>query len=267
MPGPVALERRTSRVARLRRGHARRRPGRTPPVRCPRPRPYSTAAGDSRSAAGDADSAAASTVRPSRSSSQPSGSDDAARAALAAARGAELSRPGTARSGRAGRAVRRGWPACRPGRATGGARRRRAKPLRYHAMCLRNSLQPRCSPMYCDQQLGVAPHHRGHLAQGRQRRRRPAGEGGGQVAEQPRPAEAPASDDDAGASGLLHHQQRVGRLPDVAVAEHRDVDVRRERARSPPSRPRPSSAGRPCARAARSRRTPPPARSARPRGR
>ncbi len=50
-----------------------------------------------------------------------------------------------------------------------------------------------------------------------------AGEGGDQVAEQPRAPEATASDDDAVAPGLLHHRQRVGRLPDVAVAEHRDL--------------------------------------------
>ena len=58
---------------------------------------------------------------------------------------------------------------------------------------------------------------------GSARARRP-GERGGQVAEQPRPAQAAAADDDAGAAGLGDHAQRVVGLPDVAVAEHRDVD-------------------------------------------
>ena len=44
----------------------------------------------------------------------------------------------------------------------------------------------------------------------------------GEIAEQPRPAEAAAADDDAVAAGLPHHAQRVPGLPDVAVAEHRD---------------------------------------------
>ena len=60
-----------------------------------------------------------------------------------------------------------------------------------------------------------------------------------QVAEQPRPAQAAAADDDAGGTGLLDHPQRVGGLPDVAVAEHRDVDVLDQLARSRPSRPCP----------------------------
>ena len=56
-------------------------------------------------------------------------------------------RPGTARRGRARRAARRARPASRPGPASGAARRRPRKPLRYHDTCLRNSLQPRSSPM------------------------------------------------------------------------------------------------------------------------
>ena len=51
----------------------------------------------------------------------------------------------------------------------------------------------------------------------------PAGERGGQVGEQPGPAEAAAADDHAVAAGLAHHPQRVVGLPDVAVAEDRDV--------------------------------------------
>jgi hypothetical protein len=72
------------------------------------------------------------------------------------------------------------------------------------------------------QQHGVPAHHRRHLPQGRQRLDLPAGEGRGQVAEQPRPAQAAAADHHPGAAGLLHHAHRVGRLPDVTVAQHRD---------------------------------------------
>ena len=49
------------------------------------------------------------------------------------------------------------------------------------------------------------------------------GEGSGQVAEQPGPPQATAADHDAGDPGLLDHAQRVGGLPDVAVAEDGDV--------------------------------------------
>ena len=45
----------------------------------------------------------------------------------------------------------------------------------------------------------------------------------GQVAEQPRPAQAAAAHDHAVAARRPHHAQRVLRLPDVAVAEHRDA--------------------------------------------
>ena len=90
----------------------------------------------------------------------------------------------------------------------------------------------------------------------------------GQVAEQPRAAEAAATDDDAGHAGLLDHAERVGGLPDVAVAEDRDAHV------APPggpsasrSRPHPSTPAPPCARAARSPRRWCPRRSGRHRGR
>ena len=52
------------------------------------------------------------------------------------------------------------------------------------------------------------------LARARAERRR-------EVAEQPRAPEAAAADDDAVAAGLVDHADRVGRRPDVAVAEHR----------------------------------------------
>ena len=108
-------------------------------------------------------------------------------------------------------------------------------------------------PHVLAQQLGVPAHHRGHLAERRQGRDLLAGERRGQVAEDPRPAQAAAPDDDAGGAGLLDHPHRVGGLPDVAVAEHRDVDVVDQRARSRPSRPRRS---RPAPRSARAARSP-----------
>ena len=81
-------------------------------------------------------------------------------------------------------------------------------------------------PHVVAQQLRVTAHHVAHLAQGRKRRHLLAGEGGSQVAEQPRPPQAPAAHDHARGTGLLHHPQRVGGLPDVAVAQHRDVHGR-----------------------------------------
>ena len=63
----------------------------------------------------------------------------------------------------------------------------------------------------------TTPPKRGRL------RRLPPVEDVGQVAEQPRPPQAAAADDHAVAAGLAHHAQRVVGLPDVAVAEDRDV--------------------------------------------
>ena len=80
-------------------------------------------------------------------------------------------------------------------------------------------------PHVLRQQLGVPAHHRAHLAEGGQRRHVVAVEGGGQVAEEPRPAQAAAADDHACSTGLLDHAQRVGGLPDVAVAEDGNVHV------------------------------------------
>jgi hypothetical protein len=72
-----------------------------------------------------------------------------------------------------------------------------------------------------DERAGVPLHDRDDLADRRRPADRSPGEGVGQVAEQPRPAEAPAPDHDAVAAGLGHHPQRVVGGPDVAVAEHR----------------------------------------------
>ena len=76
------------------------------------------------------------------------------------------------------------------------------------------------------EQLGVAAQHAHHLTKVREGPGLAAGEGIGQVAEEPGPAEAAASDDHAVDPGLADHLQRVGGLPDVAVAQHRDGDVR-----------------------------------------
>ena len=60
----------------------------------------------------------------------------------------------------------------------------------------------------------------------RRRRRRAAVEHGRQLGEQPRPAEAAAADDHPVAAGGAQHAERIERLPDVAVAEDGDADVR-----------------------------------------
>ena len=98
------------------------------------------------------------------------------------------------------------------------------KPLRYQATCLRKSVQPCRSP--CPSPSSSAWRYMTAATSRRvgSARARLPGEGGGQVAEEPRPAEAAAADDDAVAAGLGDHPQRVVGLPDVAVAEHRDVD-------------------------------------------
>ena len=85
---------------------------------------------------------------------------------------------------------------------------------------------------------GVVAHHLGDDAERRRGLHGPAGEGVGEVAEQPRAAEAATADHDAVASGLGHHRQRVVGLPDVSVAQHRDGgDVGLQRGdRLPPGR-------------------------------
>jgi hypothetical protein len=75
------------------------------------------------------------------------------------------------------------------------------------------------------QQLGVPAHHGAHLSERGQGRHLLAREGGREIAEDPRPAEAAAANHDARCTGLLDHAQGVRRLPDVAVAQHRDLDV------------------------------------------
>ena len=89
---------------------------------------------------------------------------------------------------------------------------------------MRKSVSPALLARPVGQQLGVPAHRRRDHRQIRTGALGASGEGGGQVGEQPRPAQAAAPDDDAGAAGLAHHPQRVVGLPDVAVAEHRDVE-------------------------------------------
>ena len=108
------------------------------------------------------------------------------------------------------------------------------------------------------QQLAVPADDRCDLAQCGRFHTGTAGEGVGQLGEQPRPAQAAAADDDAVAAGGGHHGQRVVGVEDVAVAEHRNArDVRLSAQRSDPSRRSRSSAAPRCGRAARRPRRPP----------
>jgi hypothetical protein len=68
----------------------------------------------------------------------------------------------------------------------------------------------------------VAQHDVGHNAEGRWRRGGAAGEGGAEIGEEPRPAQATPSDDHPVAAGLGHHADGVGGFPDVAVAQYGD---------------------------------------------
>ncbi len=70
----------------------------------------------------------------------------------------------------------------------------------------------------------MSAHHGGHLPQGRQRPALPSGEGVRKIPEQPGTAKATPTHHHTGTTGLLHHGQSVRRLPDVTVAQHRDVD-------------------------------------------
>ena len=84
-------------------------------------------------------------------------------------------------------------------------------------------------PYHCASSVGVAAHDGGDLAQDGHDALGAAGEGGLQVGEEPRAAEAAAADDDAVATGFAHHAQRVVGFPDVAVAEHGNVEGLLER--------------------------------------
>src|SRR6187402_34556 len=74
------------------------------------------------------------------------------------------------------------------------------------------------------------------LAESGQWMARAACKGIGQVSKEPRPTEAPPADDYAIDVGLAHHLQRVGCLPDVAIAQHRNGDMRLERRNCVPVR-------------------------------
>ena len=75
-------------------------------------------------------------------------------------------------------------------------------------------------------QSGVTCHDGAGVPQRRRRRHRASVERLDQITEEPRPAEAATTDDHAVAAGSAHHRHRVGGLPDVAVAEHRDLGHR-----------------------------------------
>src|SRR4029450_10487692 len=65
---------------------------------------------------------------------------------------------------------------------------------------------------------------------------RVACKGIGQVSKEPRPTEAAAADDYAIDAGLAHYLQRVGCLPDVAIAQHRNGGMRLKRGNCVPVR-------------------------------
>src|SRR5690606_8781465 len=73
------------------------------------------------------------------------------------------------------------------------------------------------------EQFGVLTEQIADLAQVGGTGERLTREGGLQVPEQPGASETAAADHDAGAAGLVHHPERVSRLPDVAVAQYRDL--------------------------------------------
>ena len=168
---------------------------------------------------------------PSVSSSHPSGSATPLRGDCPADPGeCRAPRPGTPPSGRA--------PSSSPSSSASALDQRQVtsqvaadrEALEVPRDVLAELLAAALLPHVHDQQLGVPAHHRGHLTQAREARLDLArrGEGRREVAEEPRPAQAAASHDDAVGAGLLDHAERVGRLPDVAVAQHRDVDVLHE---------------------------------------
>ena len=121
------------------------------------------------------------------------------------------------------------------------------------------------------QQFGVAAQRHGDLARASGGvGRRAAGERGREVAEQPRPAQAAAPDDDAVASGLGDHRQRVRRADQMSPLPSTGSSAGSASlaaGRSRTSRPCPSSAVPPSARAGRRPRPPRRRRSGRRRGR
>ena len=146
------------------------------------------------------------------------------RRALPAARLPELGRPGTARPGRAGRAGRR----ARRSEETMAERARRSpptgKPLKYQAMCLRRSAQavplvavrPASSSACRRTMAATSPRCRQRRAVGRPANASARSRNSHGRPRQPRPITTPST------PVSLDHPQRVGGLPDVAVAEHRD---------------------------------------------
>ena len=78
------------------------------------------------------------------------------------------------------------------------------------------------------EKFGVPQQHGANLPQRGPVPEAVAGERGREIPEQPWPPQAAATHDDPGAAGGVHHAQRVLRLPDVPVAEHRDVNGRHQ---------------------------------------
>ena len=78
----------------------------------------------------------------------------------------------------------------------------------------------------CGQQGGVVPHRREHDPERWVLGHRTARHRLHQVSEQPGSAETAPADDHSVAVGRPDHRERVGGLPDVTVAEHRDAVTR-----------------------------------------
>ena len=205
----------------------------------------------------------------SRSSRKPSGRRDLDRAVGVAALDALAARRRSRRTGRARRAGRRARSSvdtCDKPAADLGADRIAGQ---VPAVCLRKSRiarsSPPCRARSVDEQAGVVDASRRRTTPSARRRgtgrpdststRSPNSHG---RPRHPRPTTTPSQP----VARIISH--RVGGLPDVAVAEHRDRRRRPASARrSRPSGPRRRSAARRCGRAARSTPRPPRRRSRR----
>ncbi len=105
-------------------------------------------------------------------------------------------------------------------------RRPTAKPFRYQATCLRKSGTPRCSPAQstsssaCRRMVTRTWARVGRARSGRPSKAAARSANNHGRPRQPRPMTTPAQ------PVCAHHPHRVVGLPDVAVAEHRDVEQR-----------------------------------------
>lgn len=73
-----------------------------------------------------------------------------------------------------------------------------------------------------DEQLRVTTHDYRYLTEIRRPRNRLTVENGTQFGKEPRTSETAAADDDAVATGLFHHRDRVGGVENIAVPQDGD---------------------------------------------